>query len=746
MTFRFTLIDVLSGTEYGLDDEEPVNFDSKTSLQRDLNWMGMFFEFNVKQMEFTDEVAMGLLEQRYEEYGCLAQVNIRIDSGCEPGKKINTIYTGRINFNEYVKNCGDDYCSISVGVEKDGCLMQLKRNMDQKVDLETTSSFDGTPLQNYTALPFSGMLPPKAIKLTNEAKQTADHTDHLNDDPDFAIDSGTGLTNNLVVLPIDLNTFGEFGNFATLPTADYISGTTSALDESSAFYIHTDDNAIKCGGGVNIQVKGKWHMEITTSASYTTAPNLILAYRPGGVGGLTTLQLIAPTDEATAGFTHAYTWEIDTNDDVTPGVGDQFFLYVFFAFNKTTSGAVTVDLFSYKDTDLKMVQVSLCDPTPCKFFMVNEAFSRIVEAVTNDCLRVKSDFFGRTDSQPYKSEVDGCGALESITTGLLIRQIDVAKDTNAKPVFSVSMNDILDACNAIWCVGIGLETDQERQGSQVIRLEQGKYFFQEDVILDLGPVNLKKSAKYELMYNIFRVGYEKWEAEEFNGLDEFLTKREYRNNLEQASQALEKICKFIASGYAIEITRRKGNDTTQDWRFDSNTFIICMKRDEDGNLIVEQQNVTSASELLDPDTILNARISPARNAMHWAWILFQAYKKLSFPDAKLIFTSGEGNYATSFAITNDCKLEVGIVSEKGEINVASFANPETVIPIYNSERDEVTTGISEEEFKNVLQNPYGKVRYEYEGQEHFGWLEKMEYPINGEGDTVFVIIPEFNGI
>jgi hypothetical protein len=44
-----------------------------------------------------------------------------------------------------------------------------------------------------------------------------------------------------------------------------------------------------------------------------------------------------------------------------------------------------------------------------KVNLINEALSRTAEAITNDCLRVYSDYFGRHDAQPYPSPDDSSG-------------------------------------------------------------------------------------------------------------------------------------------------------------------------------------------------------------------------------------------------------------------------------------------------------------------------------------------------
>lgn len=756
MTYTFTLIDIEDGgTEHQVT--EPINFDSKLILKRDPTWFGIFFEFSLKQFEFTDEVAMGILETRYEQYSEDAQVNIRIDTACAENQEKRTAFTGRINFNQYKKKCAD-YCSISVGVEADGCLMQLKRNIDQKVNLETTESFDGTPLTAYPMLPYDGTLLAKSIKLLNEAKATTDLVTQVDQDPDYNIlDGTTGTVTGIIIPPLDQNAFNEYDTFATLPTADYVAGNAGDLTTNNAFYKHEPTGALKClGDEVQLTVKGQFVLKITSSATwnFTGSPaqnNLIIGKRVGGAGAVIIYQAIAPSSDTTSGFVRTLVYDVDTDDTIPVAVDDELYMYFFLSILKSTTGEVFIECTTKAGADLKQYMLSTCDPTPCKMFLINEALSRTAEAITNDCLRVYSEYFGRRDSMPYQTATDGCGSLEALSMGLLVRQVDTIKDTGLKPVFSLSFKEILDAMNAIHCVGMGLEPDTNRPGSQRIRVEPGQYFFQDEVGLDLGEVAIEKQAQSTLMYNIFKFGYAKWESEEFNGLDEFLTAREYRLNMDQASQMFEQECRFIASGYALEITRRVGHENTKDWRFDDDTFIICLKRGpqapgaEIPELVVEQGNLTDAENILDPDTIINGRISPIRMALNWAWYLWQQYKTKNWPGAKMIFTKGEANYNATFAITNDCRKEGGPLSEKGEISLATFFDPQDGTPLFGSERDKISVGISELELLTILENPYKKVKYTNQGNTYYGWIEEIQYELSTQVEAEITIIPEFTG-
>ena len=127
---------------------------------------------------------------------------------------------------------------------------------------------------------------------------------------------------------------------------------------------------------------------------------------------------------------------------------------------------------------------------------------------------------------------------------------------------------------------MGIEADANRPGYNRLRVEPWHHFYNDEVIMYCRNINKIKRTLYEKeIYSSFQFGYQKWEAEQYNGLDEFLTKRNYRTTLKQINNKLAKLSAFVFSGYAMEITRRIGNNNSKDWRYDKDVFGICITRE-----------------------------------------------------------------------------------------------------------------------------------------------------------------------
>ena len=388
-------------------------------------------------------------------------------------------------------------------------------------------------------------------------------------------------------------------------------------------------------------------------------------------------------------------------------------------------------------------------PTPAKMYMVNETFSRIAECVTDGGLKVYSDYFGRTDASPYTSSQDGSGSLECITSGLLIRGQTMASGSH--PPITVSMKDMFDAMDAIHQIGMGLENDPHRSGTspdgnpyQLLRIEPVKYFYSLSHIFpqpleNVDEVTIENSA--DRVYATFHGGYSKWEGEKAQGLNEFLTRREYRTQHSTATASLDKSCKFIASGYAIETTRRQMGQNTQDWRFDNDTFVICLDRSPGSTppFAVEQSCILSPTNIPYSDTVYNYRISPIRNAMRWLGTIFQSYA--SYVAGKLFYTKGAGNVVATgqYDPASDAHtvvLENKPLIENRDIDYGVFASPTDYYPLYSNQTVKFTYPLSYLDWLTITTDPYGLIDYTVNGgATQSGWIEELKYsPFEGTAE------------
>jgi hypothetical protein len=242
---------------------------------------------------------------------------------------------------------------------------------------------------------------------------------------------------------------------------------------------------------------------------------------------------------------------------------------------------LSIDLNFTANSKYTATVATQCSSTVAKVYEVNEVLSRCVEAYTDDCMRVYSEYFGRTDAQPYATGSDGCGGLRAITNGYNIRNAPNT-DATTPHLMAVSMKDCFDALNATDNIGMSLENDTIRGGGHKwIRVEPFEYFYNDSVLLTCtGIRELKRSVDASIIYSTFKSGYAKFETWNTNGVFDMYANRNYRTTLSEIKNELDRTCQWIASDYAIEITRRLYGTTTSDWRYDQDIFFLCLFRNQ----------------------------------------------------------------------------------------------------------------------------------------------------------------------
>jgi hypothetical protein len=449
-------------------------------------------------------------------------------------------------------------------------------------------------------------------------------------------------------------------------------------------------------------------------------------------------------------------------------------------------------------------------------YMVHEAFSRIVEHYTNNCLRVKSNLFARANSMewgdnceiqntsvrygaPYFTlggpEIrDDCGniigtefqdfdcgyalndcdcdnpagfpycnstfditpyqvnnlanyyfdeAFTTITSGISLRDAGTA--------CNVSFEELFDAINAIYCIGVGY-SEQDPDNLHVERID---YFYNPEPILDLGNIDLyqskfKVSVKMDEYFNKFTIGYNSWLQDEVNTIDEFNTKREYSLPIKNTENSREYICNFISSGYSIEWQRRQRY--TVDSNLDNEKFIICVGRSlnvtNTTNIILPsgssvtvpchiyrvETGVSFSSNILDPETIYNFRISPYAMARHWAPVFSPViWHKLHNILHPLEFVAGEANYKACGEIidNNDPSVKPAVLvsqhCENDNIphNNEYFSQPEEI---------EFNFPLSLDQFLLLRAKPYNAIIVNKKPY----FLKQIEYSFQGESKLTLI--------
>jgi hypothetical protein len=234
----------------------------------------------------------------------------------------------------------------------------------------------------------------------------------------------------------------------------------------------------------------------------------------------------------------------------------------------------------YSETEksyIKVVEDSLTEESTANAFAIFETGAQISRVITDQADSFRSSLFGRTNSQPYSYESNGCGSFMAFIDGLQGRGFPLANN----PV-SMSMKDYFEGLHPIHNLGLGIK---EEDGNYYILVEQKEFFYRQETILTLNNiVGLTTKIDEKAFYNLVNIGYQEWEKEGTNGLDEYNSKRQFALKNKQIGNTLELMSQFVASPYALEETRRKQyiDYPTEDTTYDKSIFPICLNRTVDG--------------------------------------------------------------------------------------------------------------------------------------------------------------------
>ncbi len=329
---------------------------------------------------------------------------------------------------------------------------------------------------------------------------------------------------------------------------------------------------------------------------------------------------------------------------------------------------------------------SKCEDTPCAVYFVNEAMSRCVESYTNGDMYVYSDYFGRSNSQPYPttSGINGCGSMEAITNGLRIRGC-LVPDGSDVPKFTTSMKAMFEALDAIHNIGMCLENDSN--GKPRIRVEPFDWFFPNTVIQQANntPMLFSNVMKYSrevqpsMLYGGLKCGYQQFETWNNNGIYDIFSSRNYRTQLTELTNTVDKTTKWMASDYAIEFTRRDYGNSSADSRYDASTFILCLKSQWQSEISFTIQNCIifydPANQINYNDNIIvsNTAHNNSQNTSSGLWIA-GAQPVDGIPGLKICAVSYASGSGMSGFLTNEVAASAGFKWTNGHSITYSVNN------------------------------------------------------------------------
>jgi hypothetical protein len=710
--------------------DEPAKWDGMTAtLERNMNHHGIFRTINIGALEFIG-TGYAELKTLYDTFGSNANATLKIEYQCDEFADFVTYYEGVFDFNTFQFNC-DDYCFCRCEVIANGCVDAFISNIDKEVNLD--SVFDINLVNIGGVVQDDILIEGQTLFLQNKAtNESQTQVQNL-----LTPATGARVFYFPILLPKQgLSEFGDFNLNGFLPTSIFNNlGTDPIFPMTRPNYFNygqfltiwerTRDplNCIDNDAAVGYTINGTF--KFTPSFNVTSflptlklwkynfndeTATVIYADDIGTVRSVTA----ATTDSTTFSITRAV-------NTIAYQEATALFFAIEMVFLKTTGGIGTNDPFTveieYSGGNIFQMQLdSDCDSTNA----LSIRLDRVLEWLPK--------YYTGANCPTMQVSEELCFDNYHLTNGLRIRQ---AFEPNY-PFMFTSFEDLFKGTKGIFNYGWGYNNKDTE-----LRCEPLEYFYQNSNILNIGSVkNIRFEHARDLTPGTVEIGYSKWEAEEYNGLDEMNTKRQYRVKDSRNNSTLSLLSDIITAGTTIEITRRKNQfkTGTSDWRYDNDLFLINTEEFFLNTFKAVRGVSSGAANIYVPATRMNYRLTPVRNMLRWVKSLAAMLPTVA--DFRLRFNSSDGNYLAEGRMTGQCDIENAVVNESQTVQVSQSTQQ---TPLWAAVYLNFEAPLSMEDWELLSTNYYGRITLECNGIEYRGNVISVEHRPN-EGLAKFKLL------
>ncbi len=338
-------------------------------------------------------------------------------------------------------------------------------------------------------------------------------------------------------------------------------------------------------------------------------------------------------------------------------------------------------------------------------YMVHELGNKILGLITGTNSRFFSEYLGNRVTQIQNYSTNQCGSYFAIVQGLQVRF-----KTLIQGPWSMSFEKYFDSLDAIFNLGLVVE---DSGGSDRVRIEPKHFFFQSgSPVLQLLDVDYEKTIATEWIYKEVEIGYQKWETEEAQSDSEWNTNQTRTSRYKSIGVDKTLLSGFVAGAYAVEITRRQRN-TSKDWKYDNDDFILAVNRSVDGsedpnNLTTceKDENFIDVNNILFESVAYNLRLSPARNFLRWGNVLNVGL--VDYAGDLWRWQGGEGNQDFESRIDDGCEGSFNnlMLEENNDIQWDYSASPSTdeQTPLFKPIWYTFKTELSFDDYKTLRDN------------------------------------------
>ncbi len=724
--WRFFLRDPLLEVSF-TEVEEPEGWDAlEQILQRSDLYTGMENKYS-ENLIFTEEGADYMIA-KFDLYRFDGQIEFKAELYCDA--VLSFTLSGIINMVTYRNEQG----RVNINFEDTSFQRKLFNRLTIPVKLSDHLSIEGVEIgyMDKVVIPFHS----KAIQYTaNYLANQALMPLHFTDRP------------NAHTTPWELSGGDVIG--ATEPTTTEPSGAGRSIVVNE--------------GTIEQYIDIECRVIVSPLASITRDDAITYTYT-GGFDYIVRDSDGDHTVHSEAGIIQAFANTYDFTFTITIRLdpGDSCTITFFDFYEETLPGTGTLardQTYNYaEDSFITMLEESIYPVSTVKGYKIYEALNKVTESITDRPDAIRSDYFGRIDSDPEAYDTTGCGGEMLYTNGLAIRNM---LDNNGDEFeITASFDQLFNALNVLHGIGMRVEKDA---GVPYLRIEPKEYFYQNTPIKTFSNVSeLIISVATEYAWNEVEIGFTKWEAEGINGIDEFNTKHNYAFPVKNINKKLTLTTDVITGGYAIETTRRQqyNSSPTTDWKYDNDGFFVSLNRTNQtfiseeenpyhlegdvypktyatGTITERNEAFVSVSNVLSPETSYNLRYSPSRCMVNNYRYVAGTIAHSS--DLPLKFQQGLGNTVMRTELGDSCDNIDGLISENQDIIKDNLVTNDK-FPYFEPVKLEFSYPMDRVEFEFLKDNENKSILVSCgENGNYQATLKEMKYIENTQGGIVNIV-------
>jgi len=688
---RFTLSNAVAATATVLGTD-PLNWDSLDfTLKRNEELGGIFRSYSA-DIEFHSD-GYTYVRNIYETQGVEAVILVLVEQLDNEDFTYKTIFSGRLNLNNYAEIL-DENCVeiIQTNIEEISFNERFLNNLDVEVNLYSLITKTGQDITPYASedqeINISSVLIPKAYEANNQADtlfQGLYQWWHENITYNLY-----GQVNFDDIVTENINGVFEYGTLLS----------DVRPDNDRKFFLKVEDAGdYEIDQSIDIDIDTE---VVGNSDEYDNFDVQAFLYKNG-------VQVDAGpivSDNNNDNISLNYTWTFNYVDSLD--IGDELFFWIRIQFDVDPGlldrkSEVKDFNFSVNSASREISAVTSFPTSQVNAMLNYEAFNRIVESVTDVPNAIRSDFYGRTDSEPMTYVADGDGSLEANTNGYLLRAF--TKDERG---LFMTFLDLFKNEKVKHNIGAGII---EEGGMDVLRIEPLEYFYQDVTLFDVGEglSEFSKEVAADLYTQRVKIGYTIWqpESDEVAGLDEYNSIREFILPINSTMEEMDLMSDFVTGGYLIELKRREirnsgiSENEEPNLKYDESNFSVKLVRTGGSPEYENETNedLVSATNIGDDVNLVNIKFAPARVLRAHLNVL--AASLYLNADKTIRFASGQGNYKATSELTGEPDI-----NEQGDIFFSELPDPLWLPEIYK-----FSSPLTFANIQAINANPYGKITF-----------------------------------